>query len=73
MDHNNGWFSVIIGALFMTFARPYGKSLGGKTDYFDGWPPSAEEVRKDARGHTRGAYGVGVACLVWGMWLLLAR
>jgi hypothetical protein len=73
-EHHDGWFFVFIGTLFVMFARPYGRALGGKVEYdLDGSTMSPEQVSADAGRHTLVAYICGAASIAWGLWLLLSH
>ena len=73
-EHHDGWFLVIMGTLFVTFARQYGGALGRKVDYYlDGSTLPPEEVQKDVRRHTLSAYLFSAAFIAFGVWLLWFR
>jgi hypothetical protein len=73
-EHHDGWFLVVMGMLFVMFARQYGRTLGGKVDFgLDGSTPSPEQVEADVRRATLSAYLFGAACIAGGVWLLWFR
>jgi len=73
-EQHDGWFLVVMGTLFVVFARQWGRALGRNVDYIlDGSTPPPEEVEKDVRRATLSAYFFGAACIAGGAWLLWLR
>ena len=61
------WFLLIMGACFVLFAKPYGRSLGFGLE----GPWTTEQRERDAKRHTMIARLLGGGLVVYSIWRLV--